>query len=216
MAAMPEERGSQLRTLSCPVRHSTGCATRAQAVLSRRRLGERPRRDSAAVCHTERLVEAEQRHIRARAHWTTVPGTQPTLGCVLDQKQAALVAPAPPARAILGKPERVDHVQGPDGWRQQSLELLFVRLEGRNAVIEPAFRAGPHNRFDLGSVVIGRSEDLVARTDADPLQGRPEPLARLEVETARRFLQRKRKRARRPPRHHGWIQRREDADVRRP
>src|SRR3954452_9642345 len=76
-----------------------------------------------------------------------------------------VVAPAPPARAILRKAEVMDEVERTRVAREQALELGLVGLERRRRLVEAADQAGALERLDLGSVVERGREDLAARLD---------------------------------------------------
>src|SRR5204863_9661501 len=134
-------------------------AARPGAVRRRRR---HRADEGASVREAERLVEAEDRGVTKRPERPPVDGGEPRLRGVLDEHEAALVAPAAPARSVLREAEVMDQVQGTRLRPDERVEFALVRLERVAAVVEPAGDTGADERLDLGPVVIRRHQHLVA------------------------------------------------------
>src|SRR5579862_5270753 len=71
----------------------------------------RPADDGGAVGQTERLVQAGEREIGMRAERLALGRRKPRLRGILDQEEAALVAPPSPAATVLREAEIVDQMQ---------------------------------------------------------------------------------------------------------
>jgi hypothetical protein len=98
----------------------------------------RPTKEGGAVGDTERLVQAEDREVAARADRAGLRLREPGLSGVLEQEEAALVAPRSPPLGGLREAQVVDEHQGAGPRPNEGLEL---RLHGRQVLVpgeEPA------------------------------------------------------------------------------
>ena len=88
--------------------------------VGRRRV--RAAEQRAAVRQPERLVEGEDRQVAVRSRGPLSGAGQPGLRGVLDEREPALVAPAPPAGRVLRQAEVVRQVQRPRALPDEALE----------------------------------------------------------------------------------------------
>ena len=77
------------------------------------------------------------------------------------------MAPAPPVRRILGEAQIVREVERAHPRSGQLLELILVGRQRLRSGVEAALETAPNEGFDLGAVVVGGDEHLVAGLEAD-------------------------------------------------
>jgi hypothetical protein len=110
-----------------------------------------------AVGKAERLVEAPDGDVARAADRLAAVRREPRLGGVLDEQQAALVAPAAPAGGVLREAQVVHEMKRARAFRQQRLELVVVGRERARRLVEAGGETGTLEGLDLGPVVEGRS-----------------------------------------------------------
>jgi hypothetical protein len=215
-AAGPGEAGLERAERRRPAREPGAVADEQGAPEAagghRPRARRRTHDERRPVGQPVRLVEARDGEVAERAERPPVGRGQPGLRRVLEQEQAALVAPAPPSRGVLREAEVVHEIQRPRPGRQQRVELVRVRLERRRAPVPARREPGADEGLDLRAVVIGGDEDLVAGPEPEREDARVQAMAAAREEMARRVGEREGRVGRRAPSEQARRQRRADGE----
>src|SRR5215211_4052537 len=109
------------------------------------------------------------------------PGEQRIRG-VLDQQEAALVAPAAPGRAVLRKPEVVDEHEGTDA---RAKECVHLGAGGKKARVLEGFQSREAQRVDAPRVERRGNEDDIAGNQPGRAGGRGKRGSRIGYEEVR-------------------------------